>query len=858
MIQFRSNRKPLLWRVPRYRSTATKSEIRWGEILLGALSGTLINFLVALPPTTAETVETPATGETPQENDAVGEVVPNGTRGESYIPSAQSNRAAFRTASATSQPQPTDVANLQFSPLFAPIEPDRVTSTLVESSQPPLQTSSNELQLMPGGDENTAQASPDESGIRAEPSSPVDTTRPRRRIISPVRPPSNSTPNRRIIYPPTTRPSTTRPEPSPALPSRPSPPPLRPLVEEDPAEQVAPAALQVQPSSLPITAMEALAMRQELENLIGRFESALLSANSTTSTRDLLALDSTESIPSASSKENETPSRSAATALAAQQVLESLPQLIARREYATARQQWLEARRSLWENFPTDQPQAQPEVRAMWLDRGTIVRAGSRQGLAQIFDRLAAAGINTVFLETVNAGYPIYASAIAPQQNPLIRGWDPLQEAVDLAHERNMELHAWVWVFAAGNQRHNELLNLPPSYPGPVIAAHPDWANYDNRGSIIPLGQGKPFLDPANPAVRRYSLRLLEEIVNNYDVDGIQLDYIRYPFQDPSANRTYGYGLAARQQFQRLTGVDPISLSPRDSATATPEQRQRQRELWQQWTEFRTEQVNSFVAEVSTLLRRRRPDIVLSAAVFPLSEHERLQKIQQEWEVWARRGDVDLIVPMTYAMDTNRLQRLAQPWLTQADLGSTLVLPGIRLLNLPDTATIDQIQALRDAPAGGYALFAAENLSDNLQNVFRRTQGPRRDDAEEPIPYRQPFSATASRYAALQREWSFLRENNQLWLREPQLQAMGTQAQTLGEALDELADRPSARRLERARSLLTTFRSQFREWMHLQALNQGYRVRTWENRLAMLDTLLRYGERTTLQRPNSTERATNE
>jgi len=52
-------------------------------------------------------------------------------------------------------------------------------------------------------------------------------------------------------------------------------------------------------------------------------------------------------------------------------------------------------------------------------------------------------------------------------------------------------------------------------------------------------------------------------------------------------------------------------------------------------------------------------NLILSVAVFPLSEHDRLHKLQQHWEVWASRGDVDLVVPMTYALDTYRFQRLS-------------------------------------------------------------------------------------------------------------------------------------------------------------------------------------------------------
>lgn len=628
-----------------------------------------------------------------------------------------------------------------------------------------------------------------------------------------------------------------------------SPPPSPP--SQDPAEQVAPAAVPVEPGALPITRIEQLAMQQELVNLIGRFESALLSADSAIASTEL-SPPRTASAPgnaardliiTASNAAKLTqlapPSGTANTIVAqARQILQNFPQWVSRRDYVTARQRWLEARQILWDNFPTDRPLAQPEIRAMWLDRGTIVQARSRQGLAEIFDRLAAAGINTIFFETVNAGYPIYPSDIAPQQNPLIFGWDPLAEAVDLAHERGMELHAWVWTFAAGNARHNSIVNLPVDYPGPLIAANPDWANYDNRGNRIPPGQTKPFLDPANPAVRRYLLQLFEEIVTRYEVDGLQLDYIRYPFQDPGAGRTYGYGSAARQQFQALTGVDPLTISPT------------QRQLWERWTDFRTHQINSFVAQTSRLLRRHNPDLVLSTAVFPLPTHERLHKIQQNWETWAQQGHVDLIVTMSYAMDTNRLQRLVIPWLNNVELGPVLVLPSIRLLNLTGSATFDQLQAIRDMPSGGFSLFAVADLNSTLQEIFHRTQGHRPDpnQSPDPIPYRQPFHSAIARYTALQREWSFMMANGQLWIQDPEMTEWSAKAEELGRSLKDLAERPSHQRYQRAKTQLNDFRTEFDEWMSLQALIDGYRVETWDNRLETLETLLNYGEHFVLQR----------
>ncbi len=590
-------------------------------------------------------------------------------------------------------------------------------------------------------------------------------------------------------------------------------------------------------SNEPINNNEAIALQQELENLIGRVESAHLTASANVG--NLQSLDKQET-QLASIRPGALILNKEQVIAQARVVAKNLPQLIAQKNYALARQQWLATKTSLWQQFPVNQRLAQAEIRAVWLDRGTIVRAGSKQGLAQIFDRLAQAGINTVFFETVNAGYTIYPSKVASQQNPLIRGWDPLAVAVELAHERQMELHAWVWAFAAGNQRHNEILKVNPSYPGPVLAAHPDWANYDQLGNPIPVGQTKPFFDPANPEVRQYLLRLYEEIVTQYKVDGLQLDYIRYPFQDPSANRTYGYGKAARAQFQQLTGVDPVNISPS------------QKDLWQKWTEFRTQQIDSFVAQVSQQLRQKRcpatscapsGQLILSVAVFPLPEPERIQKIQQHWEVWARRGDIDLIVPMTYAQDTPRFQRLAQPWIASTKLGSTLLVPGIRLLSLPTVGAFDQLQLVRDLPVSGYALFAAENFNNDLQKIFSSTQGKVQSATNEPLPQRQPFKTAAVRYAALQREWQLVLQNEQLRMSTTTIADFHNQAEVVQKALDQLAASPSTSNLLATRATLTRFQFQFRVWMRQQTVDNPYQFKVWENRLMTIERLLRYGER---------------
>ncbi|NEP57519.1 MAG: family 10 glycosylhydrolase, partial [Symploca sp. SIO2G7] len=601
------------------------------------------------------------------------------------------------------------------------------------------------------------------------------------------------------------------------------------------AESIVVPTQESTPQKVNLTAVEVTAMIQELEGLIGRFESALLAAEAangdldfslSTTIEKLLAEQATEATKGMSSSDSGGPYSTNPILVQANRGLQNFRDAIAKKDFPKARQEWSQTRRLLWENYPLDRKLAQPEIRAVWLDRGTIVKAKSEKDLAKLFDQLAAAGFNTVFFETVNASYPIYPSSVAPEQNPLVQGWDPLAAAVKLAHKREMELHAWVWIFAAANQRHNILLNQPVDYLGPVLETNPDWANLDHEGRTFHPDTKKAFLDPANPEVQRYLISLLEEIASKYEVDGIQFDYIRYPFQDPNANQTYGYSMIARQRFHQQTGVDPAKVKPSD------------RNLWREWTDFRTQQIDRFVTSASRKLRQQNPDLILSAAVFPLPRPERIQKLQQHWEAWAEKGEFDLIVPMTYALDTDSLRQLTQPVVSFSNRNQSLIVPGIRLLQLPDIVAFDQIQLLRDLPVGGYALFAAENLNDNLHDIFRRTQGPEKDATPEPVPYRQPLKTAADRYQTLLREWCFLLENNQLKMQEPALSEWSRRAETLSILFELIAEKPSTSNVSKAQSALSSFRPRFQKWMQDYATEKPYQVQVWDNRLQTIERLL--------------------
>lgn len=607
-------------------------------------------------------------------------------------------------------------------------------------------------------------------------------------------------------------------------------------------------------NSTGVSKLEIASMTQELEQLIYRVESTLISAEAThlkyglpmtkvveqvvkTQNKGQAANQGNTVIPSNPEPIKYGNNEAYKAILEAKKVLANFSQL-ATTNYPQARQSWLDARRNLWDNYPVDRNFAQPEVRSMWLDRGTIVQAHSKKDLAKLFDAMAEAGINTVFFETVNASYPIYPSQVAPEQNPLTKGWNPLQAAIELAHERGMELHAWVWVFAAANQGHNQILNQPEDYLGPVLSRNPSWALKDQNEQLFNKTPGfkKAFYDPANPEVRKYLLSLFEEIATRYDVDGIQLDYIRYPFQDNITKQVFGYTDVSRQLFKEATGVDPVDLSP-----SSP--------LWPQWTGFKIQQIDSFVAETSTHLKQKRPDLIISAAVFPLEHKQRLSELQQNWEEWIYSEWVDVMVLMTYALHTGSLEDRTQPVYDYSQKASSLIIPGIRLLNVPDKEAVDQMQLLRNMPTGGYALFAAENFNSNLQQMFKQTQGSSLE-TKEPIPYRQPFESVLARYQALEREWNFLLIHNQIAIDSRYLKEWSSESDALALSFKKLATNPSNSNAIAAQSALSSFRQKFNKWTAQHEQVKPLEVKSWENRLITLEIILKYGERTALKIKN--------
>ena len=143
--------------------------------------------------------------------------------------------------------------------------------------------------------------------------------------------------------------------------------------------------------------------------------------------------------------------------------------------------------------------------------------AETQDRIIDILDDHVAANMTSVLFQVRQSGTAYYNSSFEPwgyysgYQDP---GFDPLGFAVEQAHLRGLEFHAWFNVFACSSTQ-----------PGTPAYEHPEWVCRDRDG--IPMSSYRA-LSPGLDDVRDYTKNVAMEIVNNYDIDGLHLDYIRW------------------------------------------------------------------------------------------------------------------------------------------------------------------------------------------------------------------------------------------------------------------------------------------------------------------------------------------
>ena len=187
----------------------------------------------------------------------------------------------------------------------------------------------------------------------------------------------------------------------------------------------------------------------------------------------------------------------------------------------------------------TNPPAIQREMRGLWVATVANIDWPSRSGLTadqqraeltSILDRAAAAGFNAIVFHIRPAADAVYRSSIEPWGSMLSGtqggdpGYDPLAFAIQEAHTRGLELHAWVNPFRAGNT--SDSLRLSPAHL------------FTTRRDLVRVYGTQLWLDPGEAAVQDHVMRVVSDIVQRYDIDAIHADDYFYPYpQTDAANR---------------------------------------------------------------------------------------------------------------------------------------------------------------------------------------------------------------------------------------------------------------------------------------------------------------------------------
>jgi uncharacterized lipoprotein YddW (UPF0748 family) len=161
-----------------------------------------------------------------------------------------------------------------------------------------------------------------------------------------------------------------------------------------------------------------------------------------------------------------------------------------------------------------------------WPSKSGLSTGQQKAELLAILDRAAALNMNAVIFQVRPACDALYQSSLEPWSEYLtgIQGrapspyYDPLAFAIAEAHRRGLELHAWFNPFRA-----HHFQAVSPIAPNHITKTRPDLVR--SYGKYL-------WLDPGEPEVRNYTLRVVLDVVKHYDVDGIHFDDYFYPYPE--------------------------------------------------------------------------------------------------------------------------------------------------------------------------------------------------------------------------------------------------------------------------------------------------------------------------------------
>jgi uncharacterized lipoprotein YddW (UPF0748 family) len=332
-------------------------------------------------------------------------------------------------------------------------------------------------------------------------------------------------------------------------------------------------------------------------------------------------------------------------------------------------------------------------------------------------DRAATAGFNTILVQVRGRGDAYYLSRWEPQPGSVVQhgvSFDPLALVIEEAHARGVGVHAWVNAHLVGG------VGSLPSDPTHLIRARPDLLAvpidlarelYGTdptvprfAESLLRYAQENTdriegiYTSPSHPEVKEHIYSVWLDLAERYNLDGIHFDYIRYP------NPDFDYSTGALERFRewvtprvspaRRTGLDEAYRSdPLAYVDSLPGP----------WSEFRRAQITGLVERIYHGVKKRRPDLVVSAAVFANAD-DAYQNRFQDWRGWLDAGILDAVAPMAYTPENRTFETLIGTAIDAA--GRDRVWAGIGVYQNTYQGTIDKIRIAEQLGTRGVVLFS--------------------------------------------------------------------------------------------------------------------------------------------------------
>ena len=254
----------------------------------------------------------------------------------------------------------------------------------------------------------------------------------------------------------------------------------------------------------------------------------------------------------------------------------------------------------------------------------------------------------------------------------------------------------------------------------PLIADHPDWAlisRKGNRASHIPYDRiYMYFMNPMEEGARNLISEIYREMVTQYDLDGVNFDYVRFPEPNHTEDGSlddFGFCENIVAAYREAYGTDPYTITE-------------QHPQWRQWCHFRAELINTFVYRTADELHALRPDLNLSVAIWANFEVAALVKYQESMD-WVTKGYLDEVFTMSYYMDLRPVLEETHETRRRAEDQAFSSTGIAAFMDVPQDLFLEMLLRIRDENTAGAAIFALGAFREkHMENWLR--PGLYRDD----------------------------------------------------------------------------------------------------------------------------------